>query len=238
MQFSSKQTAFVLLLAGLTLNAACGETLGVPTQNGTPDSSAPTGELATAARLLQDGPTTGQLQAAVASPYPRPIGTSELEPVLAMTGGPIATAEFDSVMIYLVNPTTSWKLDSGSSNDGDSDIYSRASVIIYNEGPEVVRVSGIWLRSVPDCYPRKGRSFGVLMEAAIVADRSLSISTVPSTTLVRGISQRLFFGIRTVSGRRSFLMSLGTPSRFSLAAGSVSLPRRIGRPRYLALARR
>ena len=124
---------------------------------------------------------------------PKPAHTRELEPVPTFPGNRIAAAESDSVMVYLGEQTTSAKMEPTGSDGGQTKVVSRAYLTIQNVGNSVVRIGGIWLMSDPDCYPIKGRSFGFLMQAAIIADDWLDVSAVSSGTSIGGFSQRTFF---------------------------------------------
>lgn len=124
---------------------------------------------------------------------PKSAQTRELEPVPTFPSNWIATAESDSVMVYLGEQTSSAKWEPTGSDGGETKAVSRAYLTIENVSNSVVRVGPIWLKSVPDCYPRKGRSIGVGMEAWIVADGWLNVSGIPRGGPIGGFSQRTFF---------------------------------------------
>lgn len=149
--------------------------------------------------LPTDTPTVVPVAALTESPTPIIIATPppararELEPVPPIPTDWIATAESDSVTVYLVEPTTSVTVPPSSSDEGKSGNFSRANLIIENLGATAVRIGNIWLMSDPDCYAVKGRSIGVLMQAFIVADDWLAVSAVPSESVIGMFSERTYF---------------------------------------------
>jgi len=124
---------------------------------------------------------------------PKSTQTRELEPVPILRGNRIASAESDSVIVYLGEQTSSAKWEPTGSDGGKIKAVSRVYLTIENISNSVMRIGKIWLKSVPDCYPKKGRSIGVGMSAWIVNGGWFNFSAVPRGEPIGGFSQATYF---------------------------------------------